>query len=274
MRRLYIILISLVAIAACATTNAGSPNAGSQKSVTLKADRITSFVTTLPVSVVITDSSSPCAFIEIPSDETARWIICRVEGSSLTIYPRDDKYRHKLNALSADNPIKVRIESSAIGEITSTSSAEIVCRNKRFAESLSINNTGTMRITADDITLEHSFDVSNTGRFALDVKQIKAGGVGFTNTGRFEGSTERFECRTWMESNTGVIDLSSHIAAEEVMCMSTGRDNLSLEVNCKNLEISSTGAGSLNFAGTADNVSVSSTGSAHISTANINRPKH
>lgn len=269
MKKLYIILISLTAIAACATTNAGSPEAGSSKSLTLKADRIASFVTTLPVEVVIADSSSPCAFIEMPSEETARWVVCRIEGTSLMIYPRDNAGR-KLNALSAANPIKVRIESSAIGEISSTSSTEIVCRNKRFAQSLSISNTGAMRVTADNITLERSFDVSNTGHFSLDVKHIKTGGkIDLTNTGRFGGSTERFECRTWEESNTGVIDLSSHIEAKEVICTSTGCDKLSLEVKCDNLEITSTGAGDMKFTGTADNVSVTATGTAHISTSGV-----
>ncbi len=274
MKRLCIILVSLIAIAACATTKAGSSDAGGSKSIALKADSITSFVTTLPVSVVITDSSSPGAFIEIPSEVIASWVICRIKGSSLMIYPHD-KYRNKLNALSADNPIKVHIESSAIREITSTSSAEIVCRNKRFAKSLSINNTGRTSIAADNITLENSFSVSNTGRFSIDIKQINAAdNISIFNTGRLTSSTERFECRTWQESNTGVVDLSSHIEAKEVIFTTTGRDHLSLEVKCDNLEINSTGAGSMKFTGTADNISVSSNGSAQISTSGVLQPKH
>ncbi|MDE6140391.1 MAG: DUF2807 domain-containing protein [Alistipes sp.] len=273
MKRLFIIFASLAAITACATTHAGSKTAGSQQKMTLKADRISSFATTLPVELVITDSSSPRAHIEIPSAELAEWIVCRLEGSELMIYPRDNAGR-RLVSLSSANPIKVTIESSAIGEIRSTSSTKITCRNKRFAQSLSIGNTGSLHIEADKIDLSDSFYINNTGRFELDVKRIEAGNrIHLANTGRIESSVETFACRTWDSSNTGVVNISSNITADKVSCTSTGRDNLSLEIKCVKLTISSTGAGNMKFSGEADEISVVSNGSARISTCDVRQPR-
>lgn len=273
MKKALLFIASLALMAACASTHAGTPTAGSQSEMTLKANRINSLTTTLPVEVVITDSSSPCAHIEIPSAELAEWIVCRIEGSALMIYARKDAGR-KLDALSSSNPIKVRLESSEIGEICNTSSAAVTCRNNRFARSLSISNTGAMRIDAAQIDLAHNFELSNTGRFTLGVKAMKSGSkITLTNTGRIESAVERFESPIWENTNTGVIDLSSSVTANRVICTSTGRDNLSLEVKCDKLDITSTGAGSLKFRGSADNISVTATGSAHISTAEVRQPK-
>ncbi|MBP3455506.1 MAG: DUF2807 domain-containing protein [Alistipes sp.] len=273
MKKSLLFIASLALIAACASTHAGTPTAGSRTAMTLKSDHINSFTTTLPVEVIITDSSSPCAQIEIPSAEIAEWVVCRIEGSALMIYPRKDA-GHRLDALSSSNPIKVRLESSEIGEICNTSSAAVTCRNNRFARSLSISNTGAMRIEAAQIALTQNFEISNTGRCTLGVKTMKSGGkITLTNTGRIESTVERFESPIWENTNTGVIDLSSSVTANRVICTSTGRDNLSLEVKCDKLDITSTGAGSLKFRGSADNISVTATGSAHISTAEVRQPR-
>lgn len=274
MKKQLLIIASLIVAAACASTHAGTPAPSNDKSMTFEAERITAFATTLPVEVVITDSSSPRAYVDIPSEELARWIVCELRGSTLCIYQRKNAGR-KLDALSANNPIKVRIESSEIGDISNTSSANITCRNKRFANSLSISNTGALRILADDMSLGGNFYAANTGRLSLNIKSMKASGkITLTNTGRITSNIENFECRVWDKSNTGVIDLSSRIKADKVICTGTGRDRLSLEVDCRYLEIVSTGAGDMKFTGHADDISITSTGSARISTAEVNRPNN
>lgn len=290
MKKIYIILLSVIVATACATSQAGTRSTGSQQSTVLSANHITSFSTSLPVEVVISDSSSPRASIEIPSAEIAQWVVCELRGSDLAIYARKNAGR-KLDALSSKNPIKVRIESSEIGEIYNTSSARITCHNKRFANSLSISNTGALHISTDGIDLNRSFDVSNsgamsivtdkvdlgehfylgnTGRIDLDAKRIKAADkVTLSNAGRITGTTQSFECRIWDQSNTGVVELTSHITSDKVICTSTGCDKLSLDIECKNLEVASTGSGNMKFTGSADNISVTSIGSARISTSEL-----
>lgn len=271
MKKAAFIIASLIVATACASTHAGTPAPSNDKSMTFEAERITAFTTTLPVEVVITDSSSPRAYVDIPSEELARWVVCELRGSTLCIYQHKNAGR-KLDALSANNPIKVRIESSEIGEICNTSSANVTLRNKRFANSLSISNTGALRISAGDIALGGNLYTANTGRLTLDIKNIKASDkITLTNTGRITSNIESFDCRIWDKSNTGVIDLSSRIKADKVVCTSTGRDRLSLEVDCRYLEIVSTGAGDMKFTGKADDISITSTGSARISTTGVDR---
>lgn len=294
MKRLLFSFTLLAAIAAtsCATSNASNISAaGSEQSMTFNADNLTIFTTTLPVEVVITDSKSPRATVDIPSKQIAEWVVCRLHGSTLDIYQREGA-GSRLASLSSDNPIKVRIESSSMTEISNTSSASVKCLNKLFGKSFTIQNTGNFVLTSDRIDIDKyftivntgnlgfdlpavntgkDFEIRNTGNIVLDIGSIKASErIILTNTGRIECTTSTFGCKTWTYTNTGKTELSSGVTADEVLLRSTGLDDMSIDVNCKMLEVSSTGAGNISFTGRTDDVQVRSTGSARILTSELN----
>jgi len=255
----------LTVVSAVAILGVCTAAAQTEKRV-LSAKKIVELTSTLPVDVTLVDAAQQRAVIEIPSD-AARWVVCRIEDEELSIHAEHGA-EDMLKKLSADNPIKVRIESSDMRCINNIGVMRLTYKNRRL-DYFEINNSGVMNWEDDRLEIG-CLEINNAGVYHLDAHKVTADCIEINNSGRYSCSVYTFYCEHWEHNNSGVNDIESAVKAESIECNSSGREKLRLDVTCEQLEINSTGVGQMTFTGTADNIDVSSTGATKISTSAVN----
>ncbi len=243
--------------------------AAQSKQVINTTEQMVELNASLPVNLTLVDAASHRAIAEIPSS-AAEWVVFEFDNGELTVRAQRG-YENKVAKLLENNPINLRIESSAMRCINNSGDMHLTYKNRRLAR-FEINNAGI--VTWNDGRLEIGYlEINNSGVFRLRAQKVTADTIEINNAGRWLCSVCTFYCVHWEHNNSGVNDVKSTVEAKSVECNSAGCELMKLNVACEDLEINSTGIGQMEFSGTADNIEISSTGRTTISTSAVNASK-
>lgn len=261
MKRVLTLITAIALLGICTAT-------AQYKKKVLTTNKITELNILLPVELTLVDSDKASVIVEIP-EEVEQRIVYTIDHGELSI-----RYADKLaddpqtQKLLANNPVKLRVESSGMRCINNISQMRLTYKNRRL-DYLEINNSGI--VDWNDTRLEIGrLEINNAGVFRITANKITADTIEINNSGRYSCHVNTFYCENWEQNNCGVNDIESAVQAKMIECNSTGKEQLRLNVTCEQLEVNSTGVGSMTFSGTADAIDVSSTGLTRISTSAVN----